>query len=166
MTKNKYTGPKKRYFHPRRRKTCTVSEAMGNFISTIDGRDKLMIPKLWQAWPLLMGELAELAKPLGHRKKTLLLAAEDSVASQELSYFAPEILERINSFFGEEVFDKVLFELLNGRVTLDGYELQRSPVRKAEIKKPGIIGGLKNKFDPDSAVGRCYLKYIRLFENK
>ncbi|CCO23814.1 DUF721 domain-containing protein [Maridesulfovibrio hydrothermalis] len=162
--KTKYTGPKKRVFHPRQRSTRSMSEAMGQFVSVMDGEYKLMIPRLWKAWPDLMGELAEFAKPLGHRKKTLILAAEDSVAAQELSYFAPEILERINLFFGEEVFDKVLFELLNGRVPLDGYKLQRTEFKDAKIKKPGKLGGLKDKFDPESAVGRCYLKYVRLFE--
>ncbi len=165
IRKTKYSGPSKRLFHPRQRNLRTMGEAMSQFVSVIDGDKKLMIPKLWKAWPDLMGELAEFAKPLGHRKTTLILAAEDSVAAQELSYFAPEILLRINSFFGEEVFDKVLFELLNGRVPLDGYELARIPVQKPKIKKPGKIGGMKDKFDPESAVGRCYLKYVRLFEN-
>ncbi|WP_027721100.1 DUF721 domain-containing protein [Maridesulfovibrio zosterae] len=162
--KQKYNGPKKRVFHPRQRKVRSLNEAMGQFVSVMDGEYKLMIPRLWKAWPDLMGELAEFAKPLGHRKTTLILAAEDSVAAQELSYFAPEILERINSFFGKEVFDKVLFELLNGRVPLDGYELNRTEFKRAKIKKPGKLGGLKDKFDPESAVGRCYLKYVRLFE--
>ncbi|WP_320174489.1 DUF721 domain-containing protein [Maridesulfovibrio sp.] len=163
--KKKYNGPKKRVFHPRQRSTRHVGEAMGDYVSDLDGQYKLMIPKLWKAWPELMGELAEFAKPLGHRKRTLILASDDSVAAQELSYFAPEILERINSFFGEEVFDKVLFELLNGRVPLDGYELKRTRFKDAKIKKPGNLGGLIDKFDPESAVGRCYLKYVRLFEN-
>lgn len=163
--KKKYKGPAKRIFHPRQRKTRPLNEALGDFVNTVDGDRKLMVPRLWKAWPELMGELAEFAKPLGHRKRTLILASDDSVAAQELSYFAPEILERINSFFGEEVFDKVLFELLNGRVPLDGYELQRTQFKDAKIKKPGKLGGLKDKFDPESAVGRCYLKYVRLFEN-
>ncbi|MBI9112574.1 DUF721 domain-containing protein [Maridesulfovibrio ferrireducens] len=165
VRKAKYTGPRKRHFHPRQRALRTMGEAMSDFVSVLDGNHKLMIPKLWKAWPELMGELAEFAKPLGHRKTTLILAAEDSVAAQELSYFAPEILLRINSFFGEEVFDKVLFELLNGRVPLDGYKLKRTPIQRPKIKKPENIGGMKDKFDPESAVGRCYLKYVRLFEN-
>ncbi len=165
VKKTKYTGPKKRFFHPRQRSLCTMGEAMTEFVSTLDGKNKLRLAKLWKAWPDLMGELAEFAKPLGHRKTTLILAAEDSVAAQELTYFAPEILLRINSFFGEEVFDKVLFELLNGRVPLGGYELQRTHFQRAKVKNPGNIGGMKDKFDPESAVGRCYLKYVRLFEN-
>ncbi|WP_320172364.1 DUF721 domain-containing protein [Maridesulfovibrio sp.] len=162
--KKKYTGPVKRVFHPRQRNVRSVGEALDSFVDVMDAKDRLMIPRLWKAWPELMGELAEFAKPLGHRKRTLILASDDPVAAQELSYFAPEILERINSFFGEEVFDKVLFELLNGRVPLDGYELKRTEFNDAKIRRPGDIGGLKDKFDPESAVGRCYLKYVRLFE--
>jgi hypothetical protein len=163
--KNKFNGPTGRIYHPRQRKLRTTGEAIGSVISALDGTNNMAMPKLWKAWPELMGpDLSEMAKPLGHRKRTLILAADDPVVVQELSYFAQEIVERVNSFLGQEVFDKILFELLNGRVPLDGYELKRPEFNDPELKKPRKLGGLKDKFDPDQPVGRCYLKYLRLFE--
>lgn len=163
--KKKYDGPKGRVFHPRQRKARSMGEAISSVIESLDGADKMVMPRLWKAWPELMGpELSEMAKPLGHRKRTLILAADDPVVVQELSYFSQEIVERVNSFLGQEVFDKILFELLNGRVPLDGYELKRPEFNDPELKKPKNLGKLKDKFDPNQPVGRCYLKYIRLFE--
>jgi hypothetical protein len=119
--------------------------------------------KLWRAWDDLMGEMAPLARPLGHRGSKLILAAEDPMIMQEAQFLAPMILDKINSFLGEEVFDKVVFELLNGRVPLDGKIPTEQPAPKRKLKKPKSLGKLNKELDPDSPVGKCYRAYQRMF---
>ena len=107
-----------------------------------------------------------MARPLGHKDGTLLLYTQDAIAAQQLTYYVPELLERINSFFGEEVFDKVRFELLNGRVPLGQQNTAEISPPVQPQTKPNNLGGLVDKFDPDSAVGRCYLAYVRHFSEQ
>ncbi len=97
-----------------------------------------------------MGEMAPLARPLGHRGTKLILAAEDPMIMQEAQFLAPMILEKVNGYFQQEVFDKVVFELLNGRVPLDGEIRPETPEPPRKLKKPEKLGGLEKELDPDS----------------
>jgi len=127
-----------------------------------DKKGGLKLVRLWRQWAEIVGpEVAELAQPVGHKDRALILNTEDAVAAQELSYYAPELLSRVNAFFGEEVFDKVRFELLNGRVPLgENKKAEAEPAPRPQ-EKPLEVGGLLDKIDPDSALGRCYLAYVR-----
>lgn len=126
----------------------------------------IRLVQLWRAWDDLMGDMAYMARPLGHRGNKLILAAEDPVVVQEASYLAPLILEIVNRFFGEEVFDKVLFELLNGRVPLGRNEPEKESIPPMKHKKPGVLGTLNSTIDPHSAVGKCYRAYQKIFEEE
>ena len=76
------------------------------------GRD-LTLAELWRHWDTVLGRgLASLALPVGHREATLLVAAEDHLVMQELSFMTPEILERVNAFLEEERFQEVHLSLL------------------------------------------------------
>ena len=115
---------------------------------------------------MLPPEIAAMAEPLGHRGKTLVLASEDPIVVQELSFFSNQILKRVNDYLGEEVFDKVTFELINGRVPLARQpepELRQPP---EQPKMPRNLGGLLDKFDKDSAIGRCYRAYVERFAGR
>lgn len=131
------------------------------------GRDRkgaLRLVRLWREWDEVVGpEVAQLARPMAAREGSLVLWAEDAVAAQQLSYFTFEILERANAFLGEEVFDKVRFELLDGRVPLDGMKREEPlPVPEPPLR-PAQLGGLVDKIDPESPVGRAYMAYVRSF---
>lgn len=139
-----------------------------SFLSRYDRKGGLKLVRLWKQWPQIVGpEVAELAHPVGHKEGALLLAVEDSVAAQQLSYYAPELLARVNDFFGEEVFDKVRFELLDGRAPLDGNAAPRDrpepEPRPAAAFTPPNVGALVDRADPETAAGRCYLAYVRRF---
>jgi hypothetical protein len=95
----------------------------------------------------------------------LVLAADDPIVMQEAQFLGPMILERVNGFLGKEVFDKVVFELLNGRVPLDGEIRPEAPKPPRKLKKPEKLGSLNEKLDPDSPVGRCYRAYQRMFDD-
>jgi hypothetical protein len=132
-------------------------------LNKLDTTGGYALVKLWRSWDELMGEMASMARPLGHRGSKLILAAEDPMIMQEAQFLAPMILEKINVFLNEEVFDKVVFELLNGRVPLDGENLQELPTPERKLKKPNQLGGLNKELDPDSPVGRCYRAYQSMF---
>ena len=144
-------------------KVLQINSALPKFLNKLDTTGGYALVRLWRAWDELMGEMAPMARPLGHRATKLILAAEDPMIMQEAQFLAPMILDKINAFLGEEVFDKVAFELLNGRVPLDGEFSQEQTTPKRKPKKPKKLGSLNKKLDPDSPVGRCYRAYQRMF---
>ena len=133
-------------------------------LSRYDKKGGLRLVRLWLEWESVVGpEVAELARPLGHKEGTLILHTEDAIAAQQLTYFAPEILARVNGFLDQEVFDKVRFELLDGRVPLGRHRQEEPRAVSLRVQKPQSLGGLVDKLDPDSPVGRCYLAYVKRF---
>jgi len=150
----------------RANKTRRVGSTLPKFLDRLDTTGGYALVKLWRAWDDIMGEMARFARPLGHRRSTVILAADDPIVMQEAQYLAPLLLEKINGFLGEEVFDKVVFELLNGRVPLDGAIRPEAPGPSRKLKKPKNLGDLNEELDPDSPVGRCYRAYQRMFDDK
>lgn len=148
----------------RSNRTASLQAELPRFLDKLDTTGGLALVKLWKVWDELMGEMAPLARPLGHRGKKLILAAEDPMVMQEAQFLAPMILEKINDFFGEEFFDKVTFELLNGRIPLDGEPRPEAKEPPRKLKKPEKLGSLDEVLDPDSPIGRCYRAYRRMFE--
>ena len=133
-------------------------------LSRYDKKGGLKLVRLWQEWADVVGpEVAELARPLGHKDGTLMLYTEDAIAAQQLTYYAPELLSRVNEFLGQECFDKVRFELLNGRVPLGENRREEHKALSLRVQRPPILGGLAGKLDPESAVGRCYMAYVKRF---
>ena len=74
--------------------------------------------ELWNNWKIVMGPLAGLAVPLGHRGKKLVIAAEDNMAQQELTFCTDEILARANSFLEEPYFTECQVKLRLGQKDL------------------------------------------------
>ena len=144
-----------------------VQSVLERLLPGMDEHGSLKLVRLWRGWSQVLGpDLAEMARPLGRRGTTLLLASEDPVAVQELAYFAPEILERVNGFVGEEVFDKVRFEMLDGRVPLDRREADPGDRPGLPLRKPNNLGKLGDTIPADSPIGRCYRAYVRMFEER
>lgn len=118
----------------------SVSTAIREFFSQNNLDTELQIASLWTNWKTVVGEdLADLAKPLGKRKKTLILAAADGMVMQEISFYQNYILDQIKSFLGWQPFDKVKFELLNGRVPLDEIRVEHS-YKKVQVPAPAHFG--------------------------
>jgi len=144
----------------------SVRDSLPRFLDKLDTTGGYALVQLWDAWSDLMGEMAHVARPVGHRGRKLILAAEDPMVMQEAQFLSPMILNKVNEFFGQEVFDKVVFELLNGRVPLDGVIRPEAPEPPRKLKKPDDLGGLDDKLDPDSPMGRCYQAYRRMFDDE
>lgn len=126
-----------------------------------------MLVRLWRNWEEVVGpEAAELAKPMGHSNDILIVGAEDSATLNELTYYAPEILDAVNAFLGEIYFDKVQGTLLMGRVPLNEITVLHPPDARVKPRNPGNLGGMRERFAPDSPVLKCYEKYVALIEGE
>lgn len=138
----------------------TLRKALPEFLRGKGAGQGFSLARLYAEWPRVVGEdLAAMAQPIGHRKRSLILGVHDSVTMQELSFYAPHLLERIAAHLGENHFDNIKFELLKGRIPLDTVRLEEdrpAPYRR----KPGPLGRLMDTFDPDSPVARCYRAFV------
>lgn len=142
------------------------SSVLPGLLQRLDRKGALPLLRLWRNWEELLGpDMAALMRPLGHRERTLLLATEDPVVAQEASFLAPLVLDKVHGFLGQEVFDKVHFELLNGRIPLAGRTTRPEPEPRP-LPRPRRIGGLRGLLDEDSPLGRCYRAYVRLFADR
>ncbi|MBQ4615374.1 MAG: DUF721 domain-containing protein [Mailhella sp.] len=123
-----------------------------------------LLGQLWRNWEIVMGpEIAPLARPLGHRHGILLIGGDDSYVLQELSYAAPEILERANAFMDEEFFQKVELHLLMGKDSLQRVDITQAP-KLPPPPKPFRLG--KAQLPQDSPVAAAYAAYVKMFEGE
>lgn len=132
---------------------------------SLNADEPFRLARLWRDWRQVVGEeAAELARPVGRRKRTLLLGVEDPASMQEATFYAPMILESVNAFMGEVFFDKVQCDLLMGKTPLDAKPAHMQ--RKQLPPRPEKLGGALGLMDPDSAVGRSYRAYLAMFADE
>ena len=146
----------------------SFAEAFKNHFSTEEVKINLRLAQMWSNWSEIVGseELADLIRPLGHRQRTLILGAEDSITIQEMNFFVPQLLDKVNDFLGQPFFDKIRFELLKGRTPLNQSVLVSTKYRRrCSLKKPQSLGKLLDKLPKDSPVYKCYKKYVNLFRD-
>jgi hypothetical protein len=151
----------------KRRAMHSLAEAALAALERLGGAEQGRLTRLWRNWRMVMGpDLADLAIPLGTRKRVLLVGGEDAMALQELSFHIPDMLERANAFMDAERFDKIELRLTPGletRARLTGADVP-SGFRPAPLPpRPADLGGLTDLLPPDSPIGRCYAAYLRLF---
>ena len=144
----------------------TIAQALETYLQRRDMHSQMGIARLWQHWPEVVGShLAEMAKPLGRRKKSLLIGVSDSTSMQELRFYSQDILDNVQAFLGWQPFDKVIVELIKGRTCLDAVFVTHTWwVPKPE--RPETVGGLRNRFPQGTAIRSCYEAYLKAFENE
>jgi len=137
-----------------------LGEMIVNFASRPDAAQGFRLAMLWPRWRDILGDVAPYARPLGHKRKTLLAGVDDPLAMQESLYDAPWILERVNAFLKQQLFDKVQFDLLHGKTPLDVATGAAVTFRQQPpcIKSLGTL-----RLDQNTAVGRAYAAYVRQF---
>lgn len=150
------------------RRAASLAEAAQAALDRLGGAEQGRLAQLWRNWRMVMGpDLADLAMPLGTRKRALLVGGEDTMAMQELSCQIPEMLERANAFMDTERFDKVELRLLPGsetaRTRLDGTNVPCGLRSRPLPPRPADLGKLGTLLHQDDPVGRCYAAYLRLF---
>lgn len=133
-------------------------------------RRRFALARLWRNWDKVVDPyIAQMVRPLKTRKKTLVMGAEDTLIMQELHFLSPEILGIVNRYLGEEVFDKVVFELISGKIPLDrdtGGTESKGTMAGQPAPAPGKLGTLQHLLESDSAIGRSYRAYVRRFAGK
>lgn len=132
------------------------------FISLGASPEQAKLSRLWRSWDAVLGpDLAPLARPLGHHDDKLLIGAEDAVLLQELYYMGPEIVRRANDFLQEDFFTAVKVSLMLDHQDLDAPSpvLERSAGRPQE-ELPAPSGASLGLMDPESAVARCYARFL------
>ncbi|SDB35745.1 Protein of unknown function [Desulfonatronum thiosulfatophilum] len=151
-------------------------EILHGLWSDPEHRRRLRLARMWTSWSKIVGDhVAELARPLGHNKTTLLLGVDDPMAMQEIHFQTSAILEAVNAALGEKCFDKVRLDLLNGRSPLDA--IAQTLVRGREVRSrsprqafddagftAGDLGHDAGSFSAVPALERCYRAYVRLVE--
>ena len=138
-----------------------MGELIIGFASRSDAAMGFRLAMLWRRWRELLGDIAPYAHPVGHRRSILLLAVDDPIAMQESHYDAPLVLAQVNAFLGQEVFDKIQFDLLQGKTPLDAATGEAPTYWRPPLPRIASLGGLN--LDPNTAVGRSYAAYIRQF---
>ncbi|MFW5489720.1 MAG: DUF721 domain-containing protein [Desulfovibrio sp.] len=132
-----------------------------------DTERRFALVRLWRDWPRVVDPaIAEMVHPLKTRKGTLVLGAHDSLVMQEIHFLAPEILQVVNEFLGEEFFDKVVFELISGKIPLARGSEPKGNMAAPKVDPPGKLGTLQHLLESDSAIGRSYRAYVRRFAGK
>lgn len=141
-----------------------IGSFIRGYLQRMDKDDiNAQLVRMWSSWEEVLGpEMADMLKPLGHKKSLLILGCEDSLVMQEMNYFENQILAHVNTFLGLEYFDKVRLELLQNRTPLDHIR-PGLDARRHLPEHPGKLGGLLGKFAKDSPVNRCYQKYVAYF---
>lgn len=146
----------------------SIGEALALYLKKNGGEERARLTLLWEHWEMVMGEdLASLAIPLGHKKDVLLIAAEDSMAAQDIAMQADEVLLRANAFMDAPYFSRIQVELVMGRSDLSRNAPPTSPPPAAPpVLKPAQLGSLGASLEPDSPVTKCYNAYLRYFSRR
>ncbi|MGM0760530.1 MAG: DUF721 domain-containing protein [Thermodesulfobacteriota bacterium] len=143
-----------------------ISQALQTYFRARGAGSELDIARLWQHWPAIVGpNLSDIAKPLGRRKGQLLIGVSDSLAMQELRFYADEILDRIGQYLGHQPFDKVAVELIKGRACLDGVQIENSWI-VPEPQVPSPLGEIGTYLPEGSAIRSCYEAYVQAMEER
>jgi hypothetical protein len=142
-----------------------LSDTLTVFVTERDAASRRLFVEVCRRWETIVGvETAELVRPLGHRRRELLLGTEDPVAMQEMVFAAPEIVALVNGALGQDAFDRVRFDLIGERVSLDAHRAEPPRFSTPPPTRPARLGGLEGTLDPSSPVARCYAKYVAYFE--
>jgi len=141
-----------------------LAHALDAFLAQKGANVHFMLTRLWRDWPEVVGQdIAEMAKPLGHRETTLIVGVEDSMLMQEMHLYAPSFIEQANSYLGMKFFDKVQLDLIGKQVPLDRDPEETPGPRVPGPRRPQKLGGLLDGLDPESPVAKCYRAYVEQF---
>lgn len=139
-----------------------VGKVLDGLLRGMGRPEQARLTRLWQHWDMVMGpELAALAWPLGQRNGVLLVGGEDAMAMQELSLMADEILERANAFMEEAFFSTVKVSLSLGKRPLNAAIRPSPPPLPLQEPVPPLRGVYLPSMPPESAVARCYARFVR-----
>lgn len=151
----------------RRRAVTSVGEGLVGLLEAMDGNLAARLIPVWRGWPAVVGEeLAELARPMGHKGTTLYLAALSGADLNELAFRWPEVVHAVNAFLGQECFDNAHIDLLQGRTSLDAARVGQGAISRQPPAIPDNVGNVRDALAARGDLGkrfaRLYEKYVGL----
>jgi len=87
-----------------------IGSIIGNIIENLNIRNKLNISNIFSQWEKIVG--AEIYKKAKHQKIArgiLYISVTTSTWANELNLMSGQLIEKINSFIGEEVVKSIRF---------------------------------------------------------
>jgi len=168
MRKNKYHFRKRHHIaSPQHIQTLLD----GFILSRAKNPEQADFHELWANWPMILGEdLAEVAKPLGVRNKTLRIGAHNNFELQEIRMQYDDILSRANAFmkaFGHhEFFEKLEFCLFQGKSPITVKKELPQHLNYTHPPRPHTIGNTTIDFKDNHALAKCYEAYCKRLEDE
>ena len=109
-----------------------------------DVKQKIDLQFIFLRWRELVGDFADKIYPVEIKGKTLILHSNNSTLKDKFKYRAKDLVSKINSIFGVEVIDKIIFganftataEVSNAEVTLTDDEIAECEKKSAVIENP------------------------------
>lgn len=166
MRKNKYQYKKRHHIASPQQ----IQDILDGFIlSRAKNPEQANFHELWVHWSMVVGDdLAELAKPLGVRNKTLRIGANNNLELQEIRMQYDDILNRSNAFmkaFGHDAFfEKLEFCLFQGKTPITTKRILPQHLNYKEPAHPSNIGNASIDFKDNHALARCYEAYCKRLE--
>ncbi len=149
---------KRRYW----RRPVSIRASLERFMRNIGQAEKVHLVRLWQHWPMVMGdEIAALAWPLGCKNSVLLVGGEDAMSMQELSFMQWDILERANAFMGRDFFTAVRVQLALDKKPLDVLSQPQKKVAAQLFSPTPLHGKYLENMPTSNPVARCYALYVQ-----
>jgi predicted nucleic acid-binding Zn ribbon protein len=145
-----------------------ISQALDDFFVQNNFRREMDIVRVWINWKTIVGpELAAMAKPLGRRQKSLIVGVENSLIMQEMRFYSTTLLEHINEFLQWNPFDKVKFELLYNKTSLDQIQIDRPRLQQRlphTQLSDSCIGNVSFPEEILPSFQSCYRRYVEMMK--
>lgn len=89
-----------------------MSKKIATILETIIPEECLWKITLLQAWPEIIGKLADKISIFSIEKDLLILQASHAVWAQELNFLAPLILKKINTLLKRDLIKNISFKII------------------------------------------------------
>ena len=158
--------PKSKKIKPKRRPSASLYAPVC-FTDYLDSLDKEnlqgVLHELWQNWSFIKQKAKiPFGEPLGHKKMTLIMGCDDSIEMQELRMHEQAILKAVNDFLGSTVFKKLRVDLkLDKPSVTQAQSLREQTLKHDQQPDHQAMGTYLKDMDPNSAIARCYAKYLK-----
>ncbi len=144
-----------------------ATNILERFLLQLGKPEQRMLTRLWEHWEMVMGpEISSIACPLGQKDGVLFVGGEDTMSVQELSYMHDEILERANTFMNSNFFVRVKVRLALDKNPLHIISARLETKRVHTEFGPPLSGKYLKDMDPDSAVAKCYARFVAFNNEK
>ena len=147
----------------RTNKTLSLAQGITIFLAQYSDSLQPQLLQLWKEWDTLFGTLGKELVPLGHTDNTLILGVFSSAALQEYLYYAEQILEPVNRFLQQTIFQNIRIEMVGKKTPLNRLPAKHT-VRQRPLSVPKNLGKLN--LPQNSPVGKAYTAYVKYVQSQ